>query len=133
MRGEQILIDARLVIEAIEIGGRDQLDQIPVASLVFAQQQQVVVAIRFTTRLVALLRDINLTTDDGFDASFGRLGVELDRAEQVAVIGNAERRHLLFFGQVHEAADFTSAVKKGIVGVAVEVNKRRGHRGILSI
>jgi uncharacterized LabA/DUF88 family protein len=38
MLRKQIEIDARLVIEAIEIAGRDQLDEVAVSFLVFAQQ-----------------------------------------------------------------------------------------------
>ncbi len=45
MRGEQILIDARLVVKTFEIGRRNQLDEVPVALLVFAQQDEMVVAI----------------------------------------------------------------------------------------
>ena len=51
---EQIHVDARLVIEAVEIGGRDQLNKVAIAVLVFAQQHQVVVAVGVGTGLVAL-------------------------------------------------------------------------------
>ena len=43
--GEKVLVDARLVVEAVEVAGGDQLDQVAVALLVFAQQDQVVVAV----------------------------------------------------------------------------------------
>ena len=45
MPREQILVDARLVVEAVEIAGRDQVDQVPIALLVLAEQDQVVVAV----------------------------------------------------------------------------------------
>ncbi len=47
MAREQVLIDARLVVEAVEVTGGDQLDEVAVAFLVFAQQHQMVVAVGF--------------------------------------------------------------------------------------
>ncbi len=46
MRGQQILVDARLGVEAFEEAGRNQVDQVAIAVLVFAEQHQVVVAVR---------------------------------------------------------------------------------------
>ena len=40
--GQQFMVDARLVIEPIEVAGGDQLDQVLVAGLVFAQEDEVV-------------------------------------------------------------------------------------------
>ena len=47
MPRQQILIDARLVVETVQIAGRDQLDQVAITLLVFAQQHQVVVTVAF--------------------------------------------------------------------------------------
>jgi hypothetical protein len=52
---EQVLIDARLVVEAFEKGGGNHLDEVAVAFLVFAEQDQVVVAVGIAAGLVALL------------------------------------------------------------------------------
>ena len=92
---EQVHVDARLVIEAVEIGGGDQVDEVAIALLVFAQQHQVVVAVGVGAGLVALLRDVDFAADDGVDAV--RLGgvIELHRAEEVAVIGHGHGRHFL--------------------------------------
>ena len=65
---EQVHIDARLVIEAVEIGGGDQVDEVAVAFLVFAEQHEVVVAVGIGAGLVALLRDVDFAADDGMDA-----------------------------------------------------------------
>ncbi len=48
---EQVLIDARLVVEAFEIAGGDQVDEVAVAFLVFAEQDQVVVAVGIAAAL----------------------------------------------------------------------------------
>ena len=122
MAGEQVLIDAGLVVEAFQVGGRNQLDEILVALLVLAQQDEVVVAVGVGARLVALLGDIDLAADDGVNAF--RLGgvIELDGAEQVAVIGHGDRGHLLL-GDRASAVDIAGPVEQGVVGVAVKVNE----------
>ena len=61
---QQVDIDARLVVEAVQVGGGDQLDEVAVALLVFAEQHQVVVAVGVGAGLVALLRDVHLAADD---------------------------------------------------------------------
>src|ERR1017187_8161809 len=53
---EQVHIDARLVIEAVEIGGGDRVNGVGIAFLVLAQEHQVVVAIGIGAGLVALMR-----------------------------------------------------------------------------
>ena len=49
---EKVLVDARLVVEAVEVAGRDQVDEVAVAFLVFAEQHQVVVAVRCRERVL---------------------------------------------------------------------------------
>ncbi len=66
--GEEVLIDARLVVEAVEVAGGDEVDEVAIALLVFAKQHQVVVAIGLVRDVVALLGDVDLAADDGVDA-----------------------------------------------------------------
>ena len=121
---EQVLIDARLVVEAVEVAGGDQVDQVAVAFLVFAEQDQVVVAVGVGAGLVALLRDVNFAADDRMDAfRLGRV-VELDGAEEVAVIGHGDGGHLLALRDLHQLLDFAGAVEQRVVGMAVEMDER---------
>ena len=107
------------------IGGRDQLDQVFVAFLVFAQQDEMVVAVvNFGLLFAVRLRDVDLAAEDGFDAFGLGLGIEFDRAEQVAMIGHRDGRHFLLGHHVHQLADLTGPIEKRIVGVAVEVYER---------
>ncbi len=53
--------------------------------------------------------------------------VELDRAEQIAVIGHGHGGHFLLDGQVHQLRDFAGAVEQRVVGMAMQMDKRRGH------
>ena len=85
---------------------------------------------------MALLRDVDFAADDGMDAlGFGRV-VELDGAEEIAVVGHGDGGHFLLGDDVHELVDFAGAVEQGIVGVVVEMNEwifshGRGERGRL--
>ena len=68
MAREQVFIDARLVIKAFEIGGGNQVDEIAIAFLVFAEQDQVVIAIGVGAGLHALARNVDFAADDGMNA-----------------------------------------------------------------
>ena len=77
---------------------------------------------------MALLRDVHLAADHGMDAlRFGGV-VELDRAEQVAVIGHGHGGHLLLDDR-HQLGDFAGAIEQRVIGVAMQVNEGPfGHR-----
>ena len=45
MAREQVFINARLVVEAVEVAGGDQLDEVAIALLVLAEQDKMVIAI----------------------------------------------------------------------------------------
>ena len=124
---EQVLIDARLVVEAVEIAGGDQLDEVAVAFLVFAQQDQVVVAVGFAADADALLGDVDLAADHRMHAVLLGLVVELDRAEEVAVIGHGDGGHLLLRHDLHELGDLAGSIEQRVVGVAVKMNERVRH------
>ena len=124
MLGEQILVDAGLIVEAFEVAGRDQFDEIAVAFLVFAEQDQVVVAIVFGAGLVAVLIDVDLAAKNGMDAFIFGGVVKLDGAEHVAVVGHGDGGLFELRGELHELLDFACAVEQRVVGVAMEMDKR---------
>ena len=55
-----------------------------------------------------------------------RLGgvVELDRAEQVAVIGHGDGGHLLLDHDLHQLVDIAGAVEQRVIGMAMQVDER---------
>ncbi len=124
---EQVLIDARLVVEAVEVAGGNQLDEVAVAFLVFAQQHQVVVAVGFAAHADALLGDVDFAADHGVDAVFLGLVIELDGAEEVAVIGHGDGGHFLLGHHLHKLRDLAGSVEQRVVGVAVKMNERVRH------
>jgi hypothetical protein len=129
---QQVFIDAGLVIKPFEVTGRDQLDQVAVAFLVLTQQHQVVVAIGVALNVVTLLRDVYFAADYGMNAVLARLIIELDRSEQVAVVGHGDRRHLLLLRDFHQLRNFAGAVEQRVIGMAMKMNERRGHCDVQS-
>ena len=69
MLGQQILVNTRFVVEAFEVGGRDQLDEVFIAFLVLAKEDEMIVAVVGLAPLPSVgLRDVDFTSDDGIDA-----------------------------------------------------------------
>jgi hypothetical protein len=127
--GEEIFIDAGLVVEAVEEAGRDELKQVAVAFLVFAEEDKVVVAVLLVLDGVGLLGDVDFAADDGVNAFVLGGVVELDGAEEVAMISHGDGGHALSGDEFHELGDFAGAIEEGVIGVAVEVDKGfLGHR-----
>ena len=126
MLGQQIQVDARLVIEALKVRGRDELDEIAVALLRLAQQHQMVVAILIGARLVALLRNIDLAADHGMNASRLAGVIEFHRPKEIAVIGHCHGRHFLLGDDLHQLGDCAGPIQQRIIRVAMQVNE--GHR-----
>ena len=127
MARQQVFVDARLVIETVQIPGRDQLDQVAITGLVFAQQHQVVVAIGIVLDALPLLRDVHFAADHRMDAVLLGLVVKLHRAEQVAVVGHSDRGHLLLLHLLHQLRDLAGSIEQRVVGMAMQMNEGRGH------
>ena len=91
---EQLAIDARLVVVALEVRGADQLDEVAIAGVVACEQDQVVgVAIRPSFTIVARARrHVHLAAEDRVDLRRTRAGVEIDSSVEHAVVGDGDGR-----------------------------------------
>ena len=67
--GEQIVVDAGLVVKAVHKAAADHIDEVFIALLVFAQQDQVAVVARARAFVGQILADVHLAADDGMDAA----------------------------------------------------------------
>ncbi len=138
---EQVEINARLVIEAFEEAGGDQLDEIVIALEIFAKQNEVVAAARtrlhftaiavghrrgfFAAVVAAAFGDVDFATDDGLDVALAGFIEKVGSGKKIAVVGDGYSRHLLARGFVEELGSFARAVKKTEVRMNVEMNKLR--------
>ena len=125
---QDLVIDARLVVEALEERERGQPDQVLETLLVARQQHEVVGRITRAV-LAAAARDVGLHADDRLDAGLLGLLVELDRAEHRAVISQRHRRHAEFDRLLDHARNRARAVQQRIVAVIMEMDEVGGLHG----
>ncbi len=122
-------VDPRLVVVALEVGGRGELDQVPVALVRLGQQGQVRVALLLARGVVA---DVDLAADQRLDAGLLGLLVELDGAGERAVVGERDGGHLELGGAGDQRRNPASPVEDRELGVDVEVDElSRQGRAIL--
>ena len=125
--GEKFVIHARLVIKAVKIARRNELDEVPVAFIVLAEKDQMIRALGVGAAvLVVVRRDINLAADDRLHAVRGGLMVKIRGRKKIPVIGDGDRRHSAPRGFGGQFTDFTGSVEKGIIRVQMQMDKVRG-------
>ena len=135
MLGEQLEIDARLVVKAIQEAGGDELDKVAVAFGVFAKQHQVIGAAgagSFGVNglvFVIAASHVDFAADDGLDALGGGLVKEIGGGEKIAVVGDGDSGHFAAGGLVDQLRNIAGSVQKTEVGVQMEMNEAgRAHR-----
>ena len=133
--GHQLLVHARTVVEALEMGGRDELQQVAVPDLVAREQREVEVLLLALPRVPIEPRprgDVGLDADDRLDArGSGRLE-ELQGAEHRSVVGDRHGRHAETRGFAEDRrrprvrrgrVDARRPVEQGVLGMDVEVDE----------
>ncbi len=122
MLGQQIEVDPRLVIVALQEALRDQRDEVAVADQVGGQQRHV--------RLVAdgaveppARRDVGLAADDRHERVLAGGVVELHGAEHDAVVGQGDAGGAVLRGALAERVDATSSVQQRILAVNVQMDE----------
>ena len=118
---EQLPVDARLVVVALQVAQRGELDQVGVALIRLGEQRQVCVALPLQAAVVA---DVDLAADDRLDAVTGGLAVEGHGTGERAVVGERHGRHLEPRGLLAERRDPARPVEDRILGVDMQVDER---------
>ena len=112
-------MDARFAtLLTLEIGATDERGQIAIARIVHAQQ-------RDARRLdfFSGFGDEQIDADDGLHAAPERSAIELHHREQIALIGDRDRRHPAFGHLFDERRDAHHAVDQRIFGVQAQVDE----------
>ena len=121
---EQLVIHARLVVEAVKVSRRDELDQVAVAFVVLAQKHEMVRAFRLRAAvLVIIRRDIYFAADDRLDAMRRGLVIKIRRGKKIAVVRHGDGRHSAPRGFRRQFADFTCAIEERVIRVEMKVNE----------
>ena len=125
---EQVEVDARLVVVALEIAEGDELDEVVVPLEVLGEQREVrPVAAAGRLLRATILDEVDLAADDRLDAGLRRRAVEVDRPRHRAVVGDRDGRHLELRRALDELADAARTVEDRVLGVAVEVDELGRH------
>ena len=124
---EQLLVDARLVVEAFGVAGRDELDQVVVALERLGEQHQVVLRLARVPALrePAARRDVDLAAEDRLQPARPRVVVKDHRREHVAVLGHRNRRHLQPDRLIEQLVDAARAVEQRELGVQMKMDELR--------
>ena len=123
---EQIVIDAGLVVEALDVRKRDELHEVAVARLVLREQDEVIVldAVHLGAFLAPARRHVDLTADDGLHALRHRLLVEVDDAVHRTVVRDGDGRHALLLDGGDQLLDAARAVEEAVFRVDVQMHER---------
>ena len=107
---------------------RGQPDEIAVPLAVPDQQDEVMVvggSVRRALLFSAITEgDVGLAADDRFDPPSACQIVEMERAVQVSMIRERQRRHPELGGAIDEHVQLVRAVEKGVFAVCMKVDER---------
>ena len=132
---EQVAVDTRLVVIALETGEAAQPEEVVHAGGVFGQHRHVrvhlagVVVARTGERNALAFepagrREVGLHADDRLDAGGLGLLVEVVGAEHVAVVGHGQRRHLHARRLGEQVLQAGRAVEHRVLGVHMQMDER---------
>ena len=129
---ERGAVDPRLaVVEALEVAERDELLQVAPAFVGLGQQRHVAGPLAAGDVLLVLQiagGEVDLAAEDRLHPGLLAGLVELDGAEQVAVVGHRHRRHPELLRLGGDLLGAGHPVEERVFGVQVEVDEGVGHR-----
>src|SRR5688572_32760907 len=82
-----------------------------------------VAAVLGAALLAPARRHVQLGAQDGLDARLLRGEVEVDPAEEIAVIGQRDGGELEVFGLLHQLFELGGAVEEAVLGMDVEMDE----------
>ena len=136
---EQLPVDPGLVVVALEVRRRGELEQVLVALRRLRDQRQVVVELVAAVGVPAgvvdlapahrslvarLARHVGLGPDDRVDAGVLAGLVEVEDPVHVAVVGDPERRHAVLDRGIDEVLDPRRTIEHRVLGVGVQMRER---------
>src|SRR2546430_4089680 len=123
---EQLFIDSRGVMKAIQMRCGDKLDEVSVAGLVLGQQSDVIcrVAPRCRPILVRPGSNVGFATNDRFHPGVMRFLVKFNRPKQIAVIRDRYGRHFEFSGLFHQLFHPDTSIQQRVFSMQMKVNER---------
>jgi hypothetical protein len=134
--GEEVVINARAVVEAFKEAGGDELDEIAVAVFGFAEEEEVIGAagggvvarriVGWAAIVAGAFGDVDFAADDGLDATSGGGVVEMGGGKEIAVVGDGDGGEAAAGGFLDEFGNFAGAVEEGEIGMEMKVDEAGG-------
>ena len=125
---QELLVDPGVVIEPFQVPHRVEVREVLPADLVLGQQDEVV---RPALGLVeAIGGDVGLAAEDRLHPVGLGLLVEVEGAEQVAVVGHRDRLHAALEHLGEQVVQPNRAVEKAILRVQMQMGEIRHMRGV---
>ncbi len=125
--GEQLAVHPGLVVVALEVGLGDELHEVRVAGRGAGEHRAVaraLVAAILARPLEAAARGhVELAAEDRLHSRLGARGVEVHRAEEVAVVGEGQRRELERLGPIDQLLEAGRPVEQAVLRVHVQVHE----------
>ena len=121
---KQLVIDARLVVDAFEIGSRRELHEIFVALIVHRKDRQVVASLilRRITIVPRARRNVRLHAKDWLDVSFFCRLIKINHPTHRAMVSDRTRLHTKLFRLVDELLDLCQSIQQTVVRVIVQMH-----------
>ena len=121
---EQGVIDARVVVEAVDVRLGDEPHEVVIADEILRVEAQVKALLSLVARrVIASRRDIRLDAENRLHALLAGLVVERLECEEIAVVRDRKRRHSEFLRLRDERLQLTLSVQQRIGGVKVEMDE----------
>ena len=125
---QQIVVDAGLVVEAVDEGLGREAHEVLVADLVLGEEDQVpVIPAQLSVLDKAVPGHIGLHAQDGFDPLLLALPVEVDDAVHDPVIRDGHGGLPQALGPGHQGGDTGRPVQQRVLGVYMQMGKGNGH------
>ena len=122
---QQVVVDAGLIIEALGKTGADQLDEILIARVVFAQKDHMAVFPGRAAFFETIAADIDLAADDRGDAGVPAGVIKIHRAVHDAVVGDGGVGEAQLLQAADQRADAVGTVQQAVFGMQMQMGK--GH------
>ena len=127
---ENLLIDARLIMEALQMADGNQMHQIIVALVILRQQNQMqIIGLSAVAMIHPFAGDVHFATDDRLNACFLSLLIKIDHAVQHAVIGNRQMLLPQLLGHLNGIRHLARTIEQAVFRVKMKMAERyRFHR-----
>ena len=130
MLRKQIVIDPRLIVEAVDECFRGEAHQVLVADFILGQQDEMPV---FPIHLrilegVAPRRYVGLDPDDGLDPLLLAFPIEVDDAVHDPMVRDSHGGLPQGFSPGHQSGDAGRSVQQGVLGMYVQMREGNRHR-----